>query len=141
MRIKQILAMGVISAIMAGSLFAASAHAQGVDCAILPADICRAADAEELESSGIWLLIIWIINILTVGVGIAAVGAIAFAGFLYATARDDSGQTKKAIEMIRNTMIGLLVYIFMYAAIQYLIPGGVFGIADGVLANGGNHAA
>lgn len=97
-----------------------------VECSVLPDFICRAATQRDLENSAIWLMLIWIINILTIGIGVAAVGAIVFAGFLYTTARDDAGQVKKSLEIIRNTVIGLIVYAFMYAILQYLIPGGIF---------------
>lgn len=128
MKLKQILAIGTLS-LLTGAVFAAAqpTPAGAVECAILPDSICGAAEEGDLGNSGIWRLLIWIINILTVGVGVIAVAAIVFAGFLYATARDDQAQTKKAIEMIRNTMIGIVAYIFMFAILQYLIPGGVFG--------------
>lgn len=102
------------------------AAGDGVDCAVLPGFICNAAQQRDLENSAIWLMLTWIINILTVGVGVLAVGAIVFAGFLYATARDDAGQVKKSIEIIRNTAIGLIAYAFMYAILNFLIPGGIF---------------
>ena len=126
MNIKQIILAGVLAVVMVPLLLSSTALAgDGVDCAVLPSDICAAADNEDFSQSGVWMILVWTINILSAGVGIVAVGAIAFAGFLYATARDDPSQTKKAIEMIRNTAIGLLVYIFMFAILQYLIPGGV----------------
>lgn len=97
-----------------------------VECSVLPGTICKASKNRDLEQSAIWLILIWVINILTVGVGILAVGAIVYAGFLYATARDDSGQVKKSIEIITNTVIGLLIYVFMFAILNFLIPGGIF---------------
>lgn len=128
MKLKQIIIAAALLVVPATTVMASAAIAKtdGVECSVLPQSICNAAEKKNLEQSGIWKLSIWVINILTVGVGVAAVAAIAFAGFLYTTARDDPGQTKKAIEMIRNTVIGLVVYIFMYAGLQYLIPGGIF---------------
>ena len=71
----------------------------------------------------------FILNILTVGVGILAVGSIAYASVLYASARDSSSQTQQAIGIIRNTIIGLLLYIFMVAILNFLVPGGVIAAA------------
>lgn len=68
-----------------------------------------------------------IIVILTILIGIAAVGGIAYAAILYASATDNSSQTQKAIELIRNIVIGILVYGFMVAIINWLVPGGVIG--------------
>ena len=61
-----------------------------------------------------------ILLVVTTGVGIAAVGAIVYAGVLYITARDNAGQVSKAKTMIMNT------YILMWAFLQWIIPGGVF---------------
>ena len=67
-----------------------------------------------------------ILLVVTTGVGIAAVGAIVYAGVLYITARDDAGQVSKAKTMIMNTVIGVVAYILMWAFLQWIIPGGVF---------------
>lgn len=66
-----------------------------------------------------------ILVIMTVGIGILAVGGIVYGAILYASAQDNAGQTKKAIEIITNTVIGLLLYIFMVTILNWLIPGGV----------------
>jgi len=65
--------------------------------------------------------------ILSVGVGIVAVGGIVFGAVLYASARDNASQTQQAIGIIRNTVIGILMYIFMVSLVNWLIPGGVIG--------------
>ena len=67
-----------------------------------------------------------ILLVVTTGVGIAAVGAIVYAGVLYITARDNAGQVSKAKTMIMNTVIGAVAYILMWAFLQWIIPGGVF---------------
>ena len=67
-----------------------------------------------------------ILLVVTTGVGIAAVGAIVYAGVLYITARDNAGQVSKAKTMIMNTVIGVVAYILMWAFLQWIIPGGVF---------------
>ena len=67
-----------------------------------------------------------ILLVVTTGVGIAAVGAIVYAGVLYITARDNAGQVSKAKTMIMNTVIGVVAYILMWAFLQWIIPGGGF---------------
>lgn len=67
-----------------------------------------------------------ILLVVTTGVGIAAVGAIVYAGVLYITARDNAGQVSKAKTMIMNTVVGVVAYILMWAFLQWIIPGGVF---------------
>lgn len=99
---------------------------KALKCAVLPQSICGAAKKGEVEQSGIWLLLLFAISILTFGVGLVAVAMVAYAAFLYTTAQDNSNQTKQAIEMIRNVVIGIAAYALMWAFLQYLIPGGIF---------------
>lgn len=65
------------------------------------------------------------INILSAGIAIAAVGAIVYAGVLYTTAGGNSEQTKKAMNMILNVVIGIIAYAAMYLLLNWIIPGGV----------------
>ncbi len=64
-------------------------------------------------------------------VGIAAVGGLAWASVLYAKAQDNEGNVSEAKTLIRNVVIGLLLYVFLVALTNYLIPGGVFGSGGG----------
>ena len=63
---------------------------------------------------------------LTAGAVVLATGSIVVAGFLYMTAQSNAGQVEKAKTMIFNTIIGVIAYIFMWAILEWLIPGGVF---------------
>ncbi|AKM80611.1 TPA: hypothetical protein DDX46_00225 [Candidatus Saccharibacteria bacterium] len=67
-----------------------------------------------------------IILIVSIGVGIVAVGGIVYGSLLYTSARDSQAQTQKAITIISSVVIGLLLYVFMTAILNWLIPGGVF---------------
>lgn len=90
---------------------------------------CQAKTSDG-ETDGVTVLmgiLKFILSILTIGVGVVAVGSIAYASILYASARDSSSQTQQAIGIIRNTVIGLLLYVFMVAILNYLVPGGVIG--------------
>jgi heme/copper-type cytochrome/quinol oxidase subunit 2 len=60
--------------------------------------------------------------IMTVLIGVVATGAIAYAGALYAMARDDREKVSQAITIIRNVVIGILMYVFTLAIINWLIP-------------------
>lgn len=66
-----------------------------------------------------------ILVVLNAGAAVLATGSIAFAGFLYMTARSNANQVQKAKTMIFNTVIGLICYIFMWTLLEWLIPGGV----------------
>ena len=67
-----------------------------------------------------------IIIFLSGGVGLAVVGGIVAGAYMYITARANAAQTQKGQTMIINSVIGLLLYIFMFAILQFLIPGGIF---------------
>ena len=71
-------------------------------------------------------LLLQIVNFLAVGVGIAVVGGITWGGMLYASSNGDSSKAKQGITAIVNSVIGLLVFMFTYALINFLVPGGLF---------------
>lgn len=67
-----------------------------------------------------------IINFMAIGVGILAVGGIVWGSLLYTTSNGESAKAQQGITVIVNAVIGLLVFIFMYAIIDVLVPGGLF---------------
>lgn len=67
------------------------------------------------------------IQALTVLVGVGAVAGIAWESLQYARAQDNQSAVANARDRIRDIVIGLVVYIFMIAILQWLIPGMVIG--------------
>lgn len=65
--------------------------------------------------------------VLSFGIGIAAIGGLAFSAIQYAQASDNEGSVSAARERIRNIVIGLFLYGFLLAIVNWLIPGGMFG--------------
>lgn len=99
----------------------------GVETSIIGGDVCKSAtDKGTGDKSAIWAILILVLNILTAGVGIAAVGGIVYGAILYSSAGDKQDQTKKAISVITNVVIGIIAYGFMYLILNFLIPGGIF---------------
>ena len=78
------------------------------------------------QDTGVWGLIIIALNIMTAGVGVLAVGGVAYASILYASSSDNAEQTKQAKQIIKNVAIGILAYAGMYLMLNFLIPGGIF---------------
>jgi hypothetical protein len=68
-----------------------------------------------------------VITVLSFLVGIAAVGGLAWASLQYAKAEDNSGAVSDARTLIRNIVIGILLYGFLVVIINWLVPGGVIG--------------
>ena len=78
------------------------------------------------QDSSIYKLLIGVLNIMTAGIAIAAVGGIAYGALLYTTAENKPDQTKKAIGIITNVVIGIVAYALMFVFLNFLIPGGIF---------------
>lgn len=99
-----------------------------VKTSIIGGDICAGVNdkSKNAEDTAVWKLLLLVLNVLTAGVGIAAVGGIVYGSILYASAADRADQTKKAIGIITNVVIGVIAYAVMYMVLNFLIPGGIF---------------
>lgn len=64
-------------------------------------------------------------NMLSALVGIVVVIMIVVGGLQYSSARDNPQASAAAKEKIRNAILALVVYLFMWGILQYLVPGGV----------------
>jgi len=71
-------------------------------------------------------VLLTIINFLAIGVGIAVVGGIIWGSLYYITSNGNASKTQQGISIIINSVVGLLLFIFLYAIINFLVPGGVF---------------
>ncbi|MFZ3009983.1 MAG: hypothetical protein WA030_03120 [Candidatus Microsaccharimonas sp.] len=80
----------------------------------------------EVENTGLWGILLLVINILTAGVGVVAVGGIVYASILYTSAGGNQEQLKKAYKIITDVVIGVIAFALMYAGLNFLIPGGLF---------------
>jgi hypothetical protein len=128
MKIKQtILSMAAIAGISLAGLSLAqpvSADCGGAKTSIINCD--QKGGAKTAEDTGIWGLLLLILNIMTAGVGILAVGGIVYGAILYTTSSQNADQTKQAKDIIRNVVIGIVTYAGMYLLLNFLIPGGIF---------------
>ena len=101
-----------------------SADCAGVKTSIISCS--QSGDGKNAEDSGVWGILLLMLNILTAGIGLTAVGGIVYASILYASASDDAAQVKQAKEIIKNVVLGLVAYGGMYLILNFLIPGGIF---------------
>jgi hypothetical protein len=119
--------------VMSGLVALASTPAQAAElqCSILPSNICNSAKNEatggKVQGTGVYELLKFVLQILTAGIGIVAVGSIVYAGILYASAGDNQQQVQNAKNNIKNVAIGIVAFGLMFIALNWLIPGGVFG--------------
>lgn len=91
---------------------------------------CASVDTSVIKCNNdggnpIMSIVLQLTNFLAVGVGIAVVGGIVWGSLLYTTANGDSGKAQQGIAVIVNAVIGLLLFIFAYAIVNFLVPGGI----------------
>lgn len=71
-------------------------------------------------------MLLALVNFLAIGVGIAVVGGIVWGSITYIRSNGNSSIAQQGITIIINAVVGLLLFIFMYAIINFLVPGGLF---------------
>ena len=87
---------------------------------------CEQTGGEGIKNSGVWGILLVAINILTALVALAAVAGVIYGSILYTSAGGNQEQTKKAMGVITNVVIGVIAYAAMYSVSNFLIPGGIF---------------
>lgn len=122
--------VGSVAAVFS-SAFLVSSQTLAASCAGVETSIISCQGYSEkpssVEQSGVWGLLQIAVNILAAGVAVAAVGGLIYGGILYSTAADDASKVQKAIGVIRDVVIGMVAFALMWALVEFLIPGGVFG--------------
>jgi hypothetical protein len=132
MKIKQtILALALVVVALIAPLWVGSTvmaeTCANVPTAIIGNDLCGGATntGSDVNNNAVMVILKNVLKIMNIGVGIAAVGGLGYAGLLYTTAADSADQTKKAIGIIRDVIIGLIAYVMMFVLLNFLVPGGV----------------
>lgn len=119
-------------AMMAGILFvtigivAFVPPAHAADCGGIETSVIDCSSAKDETGSPVVAILVVAIQLLTGLVGIVAIGAFIYAGIMYSSASGNASQTAKAKEIIRNTVIGLVLFAGMVLVLNWLIPGGLF---------------
>ena len=121
-KVESKLALSLLATSVCTQLFSSTVHA-AEDCngtATFFKWNCSGGDNQIMSVLG------QILNWLAIGVSVAVLVGIIYGAVMYASAGGNEAQTKKAIGIIRNAIIALILYFAMWAILQYLIPGGVF---------------
>lgn len=92
---------------------------------------CGGAETSIISCSGegedaIFGIIAMVIKIMTGLIGLIAVAAVVFGAVLYGSAGDSPENIKKAKGIWMNVFIGLVLFAFMSALLNFIIPGGVW---------------
>lgn len=93
----------------------------------LPASALAAVPGtQELKDNPIVRDIQMFVDFLAAGVGIVVVGVIIVGGIQYMTSGDNPTALTAAKQRITNGLIALAAFLFTFAFLQWLIPGGIF---------------
>ncbi len=67
-----------------------------------------------------------VVNFLSIGVGVIVIGMLILGGIQYSLAGDKPEAVNAAKQRIINALIALFAYMFIFAFVLWLVPGGVF---------------
>ena len=67
-----------------------------------------------------------LITLLSAAVGLVVVISIIIGGIQYGSSAGDPQKVSAAKNRIRNSIIALVSFIFLYTFLQFLVPGGIF---------------
>lgn len=84
------------------------------------------ASSHTLKNNPIVKDINLIVNFLSVGVGVVVIAMLILGGIQYSIAGANPEAVSKAKQRIINALIALVAYLFIFAFLQWLIPGGIF---------------
>lgn len=125
---KLILATIGAVVMMAGLTFLMSpkvfADCNGVETSVIGENGCMEGTS---DGSAIFSVLNIVLQVLTYGVGIAGTIGIVITGIQILTAKDNAGQLAAAKTRFIAIVIGLAVYAVMWAFLEWLLPGGIFG--------------
>ena len=76
------------------------------------------------KGCGVFMILNLVVDILAGGIGIVGIIGISVAGIQYLTAGGNEQQTVKAKRRIAEVVMGLVALAVLYAAMQWLLPGG-----------------
>lgn len=101
---------------------------QASDCTKSPDQVgcCPNGGGSDIQHNCIIRDINTIINFLSAGVAIVIIGSIVVGGIQYMAAGDKAEDLAKAKHRIANALIALFVFLFTFAFLEWLVPGGLF---------------
>lgn len=85
---------------------------------------------ENDKGCGVYSVLAFIIDVLSFGIGVAAVFGITISGIIVLTAKDNPEKVAKAKRRLLEMVLGLALYAAMYAILGFLLPGGRFNNED-----------
>jgi heme/copper-type cytochrome/quinol oxidase subunit 2 len=72
-------------------------------------------------------MIFALVRFLSIGVGIVVIASVVYSGVMYSTSQGNPEKTGQAKSRIQTSIMALVFYLFIFAIVQFLVPGGLFG--------------
>ena len=119
---KTLLLFALITLVMFIPKPVLAASCGGVETSLISCD--------EGGSGGIYHTLNLVLDVFSIGIGIAAVIGIAIAGIQYLTSKGDSANTAKAKRRLYNIIIGVACYAVLWAGLKWLLPNSNSDIAN-----------
>lgn len=67
-----------------------------------------------------------VVNLLGAGVGVVVLASVVAGAIQISSSAGDSGKYAKGRERIINSLLAMAGFVFLYAFLQWIIPGGIF---------------
>lgn len=80
-----------------------------------------------IETNPIITLLKTALRVMSIGVGLVVVASIVIAGIQYSASQGNPQIAAEAKKRLLNAVIGLVMFIFAFALLNFLVPGGVIG--------------
>lgn len=122
-----VLIFGIVSVFSALAItMAVTPPVYAAECGEIETSVIDCGSVNDQTGSPVVAFLVLGIQILTGAVGVVAIAALVYAGMMYSSASGDASQVAKAKEIIRNTIIGLVLFGAIAVIINFLVPGGLF---------------
>lgn len=120
---RNILFITSLAVIFGAVLFAQPVLAK---CGGAETSVIKCDSSDGTGGAAIFEIISQVVSIMSIVIGLAAVGSVIAGAIFYSMSGDNPENIKKAKTIWVNTLIGLGAYAFFVALTNFLIPGGVF---------------
>lgn len=123
---KLFLSLAIIASLGLGFLAPTETYAATCNGVATSVDFGCKSVGTGVQATPVFSLLLAVVNFMAIGVGVVVVGGIVWGAFLYVTSNGNSGKTEQAVTIIANSVVGLALYAFLFAIVNFLVPGGLF---------------
>ena len=113
--------LGILAIVMGIALIPAPVFADDNNC-VETSIIGNGEVCDDGDGGSVIDILVLIVDIMTIGIGILGVIGITIVGIQYLTAGGSEEKTRKSKQRMFEIVIGLVVYVIIYALLRWLLP-------------------